>query len=62
MKPGGGRLGKAMRGNGDGSTSATEVPERTKTGLRAGDSTVLSMRGGATPSNVRSAWLCCSPR
>ena len=36
--------------------------ERTNTGLRIDDSAELSMRGGATPSNVRSAWLCCSPR
>jgi hypothetical protein len=48
----GGRLGSAMRGSGAGSTSATEVPDRTNTGLRCGESAELSIRGGATPSKV----------
>ena len=62
LDAGGGRLGSAMRGSGAGSTSATEVPERTNTGLRCGDSAELSIRGGATPSNVRSASLFTLPR
>jgi len=57
---GAGRLGSAIRGKGGGSTSATDVPLRTNTGLRGPDSVVLSMRGGATPSSVRSAWLAGS--
>jgi len=48
----GGRLGRAMRGTGGGSASATDVPERTKTGLRSGESAVDSSGGGATPSKV----------
>ena len=48
----GGRLGRAMRGTGGGSTSATEVPERTNTGLRSGESDEDSRGGGAKPSKV----------
>ena len=48
----GGRLGSAMGGTGGESTSATEVPERTNTGLRSGDCADESSRGGATPSKV----------
>jgi hypothetical protein len=60
LSGGAGRLGSAMRGSGGGSTSATEVPARTNTGLLSAESGELSIRGGATPRSVRSAGLAGS--